>query len=94
MTQGCAVLVSDLECFRDFIRNGETGFIFNHRSHSVNDALGERMKNIIGDEASLEAVAAAGYRQSGTYSLARVTDQFLSDFNSLMRNSDVSSPNR
>ena len=94
MTQGCAVLVSDLECFRDFIRNGETGFIFNHRSQSVNDALGERMKNMIGDEASLEAVAAAGYRQSGTYSLPRVTDQFLSDFNSLMRNSDVSSPNR
>jgi glycosyltransferase involved in cell wall biosynthesis len=94
MTQGCAVLVSDLECFRDFIRNGETGFIFNHRSNSVNTALGERMKNIISDEASLEAVAAAGYRQSATYSLPRVTDQFLNDFNSLMRNSDVSSPNR
>ena len=94
MTQGCAVLVSDLECFRDFIRNGETGFIFNHRSNSVSNALGERMKNIIGDEPSLEAVAAAGYRQSETYSLPRVTDQFLSDFNSLMRNSDVSSPNR
>jgi hypothetical protein len=60
----------------------------------VNDALDERMKNIIGDEASLEAVAAAGYRQSTTYSLPRVTDQFLSDFNSLVRNSDVSSPNR
>lgn len=94
MTQGCAVLVSDLDCFGDFIRDGETGFIFNHRSNSVDHALGERMTNIIGDETSLEAVAAAGYRQSATYSLPRVADQFLSDFNSLIPNSDARSTNR
>jgi glycosyltransferase involved in cell wall biosynthesis len=94
MTQGCAVLVSDLECFGDFIRDGETGFIFNHRSNSVDNALCERMKNIIGDETSLEAVAIAGYRQSATYSLPRVADQFLGDFNSLMHHSDARSTNR
>ena len=31
MTHGCAVLVSKLECFGDFIRDGETGFVFDHR---------------------------------------------------------------
>lgn len=89
MAHGCAVLVSDLECFHDFIRNTETGFTFNHRSNDVNDSLGERMKYILDDEAALAAVAAAGYRQSANYSPRRVADQFLSDFNSLLHNSDV-----
>ncbi len=94
MAQGCAVLVSDLECFRDFVQDGETGFIFSHRSGNVNNALGERMKDIVRDEASLNAVAAAGYRRSALYSLPRVADQFLSDFNSLTHTSDVTGPDR
>ena len=94
MAQGCAVLVSDLECFRDFVQDGETGFIFSHRSGNVNNALGERMKDIVRDEASLNAVAAAGYRRSAIYSLSRVADQFLSDFNSLTQTSDVSGSDR
>jgi len=28
MTHGCAVLVSNLGCFRDFILPNETGFVF------------------------------------------------------------------
>jgi glycosyltransferase involved in cell wall biosynthesis len=89
MTQGCAVLVSDLECFRDFVQDGETGFIFNHRSITVANVLGETMKRIVADETLLETVAAAGHRQAGNYSLPGVADQFLSDFKSLVRNADV-----
>jgi glycosyltransferase involved in cell wall biosynthesis len=94
IAQGCPALVSDLECFRDFIHDGETGFVFNHRSANVSHTLGEKMKQIIADEAFLGSVAAAGYNRSANYTLPRVADQFLSDFDSLMRNSDVSSPNR
>jgi glycosyltransferase involved in cell wall biosynthesis len=94
MAQGCAVLVSDLECFHDFIRDGETGFTFNHRSSDAANALGERMKHVIGDEASLGAVAAAGYDRAASYSVPSVADQFLSDFSSLIRNSNVSDSNR
>src|SRR5256714_390393 len=35
MAHGCAVLVSNLDCFGDFIREGETGFIFDHRAQPV-----------------------------------------------------------
>jgi glycosyltransferase involved in cell wall biosynthesis len=94
ITHGCPALVSDLECFRDFIRDGETGFVFKHRSANVSHTLSERMKQIIADEARLGSVAAAGYNRSANYSLPRVADQFLSDFDSLERNSDVSGPNR
>src|SRR5205807_7806986 len=44
MTHGCAALVSNLECFSDFIRDGETGFVFDHRAKSAVDSLREKMK--------------------------------------------------
>src|SRR5437868_7628952 len=42
MADGCAVLVSNLDCFHDFIRDGETGFIFDHRTKSDGDSLRDR----------------------------------------------------
>lgn len=88
MTHGCAVLVSDLACFHDFICDGETGFIFDHRLGDPAGSLGAKLANTIVDLALLSDVADAGYRKSGEYSLPNVADQFLDDFNSLIRNSD------
>jgi glycosyltransferase involved in cell wall biosynthesis len=94
MAQGCAVFVSDLACFHDFIRNGETGFIFNHRSANPAEALRAKIENVIVDPTLLSTVADAGYRKSAEYSLTRVTDQFLEDFNSLNANSDAARTSR
>ncbi len=94
MTHGCAVLVSNLDCFRDFIRDGETGLIFDHRSSSASEALRDKITNVVVDETLLGSVAEAGYRKSSEYSIARVADQFLNDFNSLISKSDVATTNR
>lgn len=83
MAQGCAVLVSDLACFHDFISDNETGFIFNHRVANPAAALREKMATIINDKSLLERVAQAGYRKAGEFSLGNVTAQFLQDFESL-----------
>jgi len=80
MADGCAVLVSNLDCFQDFIRDGETGFIFDHRTKSVANSLRQKMETVIGDEELLSHVAEAGYRKSIEYSPERVADLFLSDF--------------
>jgi len=94
MAQGCAVFVSDLACFRDFIRDGETGFIFNHRALNPAESLRARIENVIVDPTLLSTVADAGYRKSAEYSLASVADQFLEDFNSLNANSDAARTSR
>ena len=84
MAQGCAVLVSDLDCFRDFVRDGETGFVFDHRgAANPADTLADRLEQLIVDQALLERAAEAGYRKSAEYSVERVADQFLEDFSSL-----------
>src|ERR1700704_1708922 len=94
MAQGCAVFVSDLACFRDFIRDGETGFIFNHRSLNPAESLRAKIENVIVDPTLLSTVADAGYRKSAEYSLACVADQFLEDFNLLIANSDAARTSR
>jgi len=87
MAHGCAVLVSNLDCFHDFIRDGETGFIFDHRAADPADALGKKIERAIVDPALLARVAESAYRTSAEYSLARVADQFLADFDLMNRSS-------
>jgi len=89
MAHGCAVLVSNLECFHDFVRNGETGRIFDHRTADPTRTLQEAMESVIVDPTLLSRLAEAGYRASADYSPERVADQFLNDFDSVIRNSNV-----
>jgi glycosyltransferase involved in cell wall biosynthesis len=86
MTHGCAVLVSNLECFGDFIGDNVTGFVFNHRAEDPGRALADRMADVVSDETILARVAAAGYEKATEYSLPRVADRFLQDFHSVSQN--------
>ena len=89
MAHGCPVVVSDLGCFHDFVCDGETGFIFNHRAADPVSALREKMVNAIANPALLARVAEAGYHQvTAAYSLSRVADRFLDDFQLLLQNSN------
>ncbi len=81
----CPVLVSNLDCFHDFIREGATGFIFDDRAANPADALRKKIENAIADESLLARVAEAGYRKSAEFSLTNVADQFLNDFNSVVK---------
>jgi glycosyltransferase involved in cell wall biosynthesis len=94
MAHRCAVIVSNLDCFHDFIRDGETGFIFKHQSNSASEKLREKIEMVIVDETLLARVADEGYRKSAEYSIAHVADQFLNDFNSLIRKSDAGTTRR
>ncbi len=84
MAHGCAVLVSNLECFSDFIRDGETGFVFDHRAAQPIETLRDKIDNLIADENLLARVSEAGYRKSADFTIDRVADQFLHDFSSLI----------
>ena len=94
MAHHCAVLVSNLDCFHDFIRDHETGFFFDHRAEPIVETLRDKIDKIISNETLLAQVAAAGYEKSAEYSAERVADQFLKDFDSVIRNADVRDTNR
>lgn len=94
MANGAAVIVSNLECFHDFITEGETGFIFDHRAKDPASNLLQKMSATIADPALLSRAAEAGYKRSSNYSPSHVTDLFLEDFNSLLSNSDAARTGR
>lgn len=83
MAHGCATVVSQLGCFTDFIRDEDSGFVFDHRARDRAFALGEVLARIVADEARLASVAAAGLRQAQEFSMANVATRFLEDFESL-----------
>ena len=84
MANGCPVIVSALECFREFVRDDSTGYAFDHRSHDPVNALGDRLKAAMADETKLAGIAQAGYERSQEYSTSRVADHFLKDFESIV----------
>lgn len=94
MAHRCAVIVSDLACFHDFVSDGETGFIFDHRLADPVESLRAKIDKAIVDPTLLSRVADAGYRKSAEYSLANVAGQFLDDFNSLIANSNATRTSR
>jgi glycosyltransferase involved in cell wall biosynthesis len=80
MTHGCAVVVSNLGCFHDFIVDDETGFIFDHRAEAPTAALELKLAALLNNEARLAAVAERGRAQTEEYSLPAVASKYLADF--------------
>ena len=94
MANGTPVMVSNLDCFHDFITEGVTGFIFDHRTRDPAENLRQKMAATIADTALLSRVAQAGFKRAASYSPVHVTDLFLQDFNLLLSNSNVARATR
>jgi glycosyltransferase involved in cell wall biosynthesis len=94
MAHGCAVIVSKLECFTDFIHDNETGFVFDHGSPNPVTALRNKLERAMLDQAMLARVAETGHRKAADYSLNRVADQFLHDFSSLLNQTNAAATSR
>jgi len=90
MTHGCAVLVSDLGCFRDFISPNETAVVFEGGApHSAN-SLVVAFRDALSDPVRLERIARAGQLNLRNFP-ARVADKFLIDFEKLISDAERTS---
>ncbi len=88
MSHGCPVLVSDLGCFRDFVSNDVDGFVFDHRASRPAAVLAEKLAQLIEDPERLARASAAALDQMGNYSLERIAQVYLDDFESLVAPAD------
>jgi len=84
MTHGCAVLVSNLKCFRDFVAPDKTGFLFEQDSSDPVEALVRAFRQALSDSVRLEQIAHAGLLESQQFSRTCVADRFLRDFEELI----------
>lgn len=80
MSWGCATVVSDLACFRDFITHEKNGLMFDHRGDYAVLELRERLLLLMQDAPRRESVGRAGMQVRETHSSQKIANLFLSDF--------------
>jgi len=87
MACGVPTLVSALECFRDFVHEGSTGWVFDHKSADPQAALAAALD---GAMANPERALELGRRASAAareFSYAKVAARYLADFQQLLEGS-------
>jgi glycosyltransferase involved in cell wall biosynthesis len=74
-----------LLCFRDYIEDGVTGFIFDHRGEHAPEKLAARLTAALRlDARALLQIGAAARAKAAEFALERVGQRYLDDFASLL----------
>ncbi|MEO8440392.1 MAG: glycosyltransferase family 4 protein [Spartobacteria bacterium] len=88
MAHGCAPIVSSLPCFRDYIADGSTGFVFDHRGPKPAKNLARCLTNVVSlGREQIERVGEAARAQAAEFDVAVVAQRYLDDFVGLLQNS-------
>jgi glycosyltransferase involved in cell wall biosynthesis len=88
MARACPPIVSDLACFRDFLKPGENGLSFDHTWDGATN-LAAAMSRLMSEEDLLGRMREACLDTAQEYSLERVTDLFEKDFAEITNNSKI-----
>jgi glycosyltransferase involved in cell wall biosynthesis len=85
MANGCVPLVSNLDCFRDYIQDGVTGFVFDHRNNNPEQNLAARLIHLLGLRSDERArIGAAASAVAAEFTVDVVAEQYLEDFATLL----------
>ena len=84
MSCGCPPLVSGLGCFRDFIRDGDTGIVFDHRGSDAQKNLSSKLGEVLREPEKLSRIGQVARKQSENFTLEKVSKLFLDDFATLL----------
>jgi len=84
MSCGCPPMVSDLGCFRDFVQDGGTGFVFDHRGGGAVANLSAKMIEVLSKPERLSLIGNAAFAHAQNFTLNSVSKLFLDDFSSIL----------
>ena len=80
MAAGAVPVVSSLDCYRDVIRDGENGLLFDHRSPERASLLAGCLARLLGDRAFRENLASRSAVDSKAFDYSVVAAAILADF--------------
>jgi glycosyltransferase involved in cell wall biosynthesis len=84
MSRGCPTLVSDLGCFREFLNDSIDGFVFDHRAPEPAVTLADKIAELLQNSDRMARTSDAALRKAENYSLDRIAQIYLDDFESLL----------
>lgn len=82
MACGCAVIVSSLDCFTDYIEDGRTGLTFDHND-TDGDALADQLERLMRDRPLREKLGLAATQTARHFTRSVVARKYLEDFQAL-----------
>lgn len=80
MAAGAVPVVSNLACFRDFVRDGVNGRVFDHEGPEAVQRLAGVLEQTIRDAAQRRALAAAARAEVQRFDFPRYAETLLADF--------------
>lgn len=85
MAAGAVPVVSNLACFRDFVRDGENGFIFDHTAPDAAERLAGALASALRDGDRRRRIASTARADVRRFDFPVFADALLEDFASLIR---------
>jgi glycosyltransferase involved in cell wall biosynthesis len=85
MSWGCATIVSDLQCFKDFLIHNKNGLCFDHRSEKKVAILSNYLNDLINKVEIRESIAKQGLSVNETHSNEVLSKVFLAEFQSMIK---------
>jgi glycosyltransferase involved in cell wall biosynthesis len=86
MAHGCAPIVSNLACFRDYIADNVTGFVFDHRVSEPEKILARRLMEMLSlDQKEIGKIGEAARAKAAEFEVGAVAQRYLDDFADLLK---------
>ena len=87
MAFGTVPIVSNLECFKDFIKQNKNGLIFNH-SYKPEVALANKIKILQDSKVLLKKLSVEAFKVNKSHSVEKIANLFLDDFKKIISNNN------
>lgn len=84
MATGLVPIVSNLDCFQDYIENKQTGFYFEHRSPDAAQNLAKLLSSVIVDADTRHQVGFKASQKASEFSYQRIARLYLDVFEDLL----------
>lgn len=83
MGSGAIPIVSNLDCFKDFVQPGINGYIFDHRAEHPEINLSNTLIRALHARTNYAKLSSNAWTTARNYSSSKVADLYLSDFSLL-----------
>ena len=90
MATGLPTVVSSLDCFRDFVEPGKTGFCFDHTAEDAEKQLYRQLRALAVDPDLAARIGRMAARRAEAYSTETIAEKYLQDFEEILENAKTS----
>ena len=85
MGVGVPIVVSALSCFKDFVKDGKTGLVFDHRAEDPVSELASKLELLLSSKETRERIAAEGSKSASGFSNEEIALQYKKWFEELLK---------